>query len=210
MRAVILCGGEIAEYDRVRSRIAEDDMIICADSGYRHAKKMGLRPAVVLGDFDSYARTDVECDHVLTYPAKKDYTDSEIAVRYALEHGCDAILLLGATGGRIDHTLGNLSLMDYILQRGASGELYDGVSSVWMAQGTITVSGQAGDLLSVIPFAEAGDLTTHGLAYPLRHQALAGASTGISNVFETDCVQLEIGSGKAIVVHTPQGLDKMD
>ena len=87
MRAVILCGGEIAEYDRVRSRIAEDDMIICADSGYRHAKKMGLRPAVVLGDFDSYTRAEVECDNILTYPAKKDYTDSEIAVRYALEHG---------------------------------------------------------------------------------------------------------------------------
>ncbi len=204
MRAVILCGGEIAEYDRVRSRIAEDDMIICADSGYRHAKKMGLRPAVVLGDFDSYTRAEVECDNILTYPAKKDYTDSEIAVRYALEHGCDKILLLGAAGGRIDHTLGNLSLLGYILEQGAEGELYDGISSVWMVRGTITVTGRPGDLLSVIPFAEADDLTTHGLAYPLRHQSLAGASTGLSNVFETDCVRLDIGSGKALVVYTPQ------
>lgn len=204
MRAVIFCGGEIMDYDRVRARIRQDDMLICADSGYRHAKIMGLRPDVVLGDFDSYEKAAVDCDHVLTYPAKKDYTDSEIAARYALEHGCDDILLLGATGGRLDHTLGNIYLLKAIMEHGAAGELYDGVTAVWLAKGTISVSGSVGDIFSVIPFAEASDLTTQGLAYPLIHQGLAGASTGVSNVFETERVRLDIGEGMALVIHVAQ------
>ena len=204
MRAVIFCGGEIVDYYRVRASIRQGDMLICADSGYRHAKIMGLRPDIVLGDFDSYEKAVVDCDHVLTYPAKKDYTDSEIAARYALEHGCDDILLLGATGGRLDHTLGNIYLLKLIMEHGAAGELYDGVTAVWLAKGTISVSGSVGDILSVIPFGEAADLTTKGLAYPLIHQGLAGASTGVSNVFETERVRLDIGEGRALVVHVAQ------
>lgn len=205
MRAVIFCGGEIVEDAKARARIKAGDRIICADSGYKHAKKMGIMPDIVLGDFDSYEREAVQCDNVQTYPAKKDYTDSEIAVQYALEQGCDEILLLGATGGRLDHTLGNVYLLKTILEHGALGELYDGAVSVWLVQDAITVKGKPGDLLSVIPFAEAGDFTTHGLAYPLKNQPLP--STGISNVFETDCVRLEVGNGRAVVLHVPKELE---
>lgn len=71
MRAVIFCGGEIVDYDRVRARIRQGDMLICADSGYRHAKIMGLRPDIVLGDFDSYEKAVVDCDPCVDISGEK-------------------------------------------------------------------------------------------------------------------------------------------
>lgn len=202
MRAVIFCGGEIVNYDRVGERIKAEDMILCADSGYMHARKLGLSPYAVLGDFDSFDVKAVDCENVMIYPAKKDYTDSEIALRYAFGCGCDDILLLGAAGGRLDHTLGNICLLKLVLERGASGEMYDGAVSVRLAaRGSVSLTGKPGDIFSIIPFAEADGLTTKGLEYPLINQSLAGASTGLSNVFEEECVSLEISSGMAIVIH---------
>ena len=131
MRAVIICGGDIGNYERAKACIKPGDMIICADSGYAHAKKMNIRPDVVLGDFDSYKKDDVICDDIKIYPAKKDFTDSEIAADYALKNGADEILLLASTGGRIDHTLANIYLLKTISQRGIFISIFDGESTTY-------------------------------------------------------------------------------
>ena len=114
MRAVIICGGDIGNYERAAAHTKDNDMIICADSGYAHAKKMHITPDVVLGDFDSYKKDDVICDDIKVYPMKKDFTDSEIAADYAIKNGADEILFLASTGGRLDHTLANIYLLKTI------------------------------------------------------------------------------------------------
>lgn len=203
MRAVIICGGEPGNYARVRAAIRDDDTIICADYGYAHAKKMGLLPHVVLGDFDSYSHAKIECDNVKVYPPVKNYTDSEIAVNYACEHGADEILLLAATGGRLDHTLGNLYLLKSICEKGIKGSIFDGISTTYFVRGQIQLSGSRGDLLSIVPFEHADDFVTEGLEYVLNHDSLTNVSMGISNVFTEESVSVKIGSGGALVIHTP-------
>lgn len=202
MRAVIICGGDIGNYERAKACIKTGDMIICADSGYAHAKKMNIRPDVVLGDFDSYKKDDVICDDIKIYPAKKDFTDSEIAADYALKNGADEILLLAATGGRIDHTLANIYLLKTISQRGIFISIFDGASTTYYLSNELSLKGKKGDLLSLVPFSEASDITTWGLEYALSKQPLP--STGVSNVFICDEVKIKIGSGEAIVIHTPK------
>ena len=202
MRAVIICGGDIGNYGRAAECIKNDDVIICADSGYTHAKSMNIKPDAVLGDFDSFKKDEVVCEDIKIYPSKKDFTDSEIAVGYALESGAGEILLLAATGGRLDHTLGNIYLLKTIVKSGASASLFDGVSMTYFVDNEISLKGKKGDLLSVIPFSDVGDVTTRGLEYALAHEPLP--STGISNVFTGDEAKIEIGTGEAIVIYTPK------
>lgn len=202
MRAVIICGGDIGNADRAKRLIKKDDLIICADSGYKYASALEVKPDIVLGDFDSYELAKVECDNVKTYPAKKDFTDSEIAAQYAIEQGADELLFLAVMGGRIDHTLGNIYLLKTVYEKGAKAMIFDGISSIWYVTDTISVTGKKGDLLSVIPFAETGDITTDGLEYALDKESLP--STGISNVFASDTASLKLWSGSAVVVYTPR------
>lgn len=205
MRAVIICGGDIGNYERAKACIKPGDMIICADSGYAHAKKMDIRPDVVLGDFDSYKKDDVICDDIKIYPAKKDFTDSEIAADYALKNGADEILLLASTGGRIDHTLANIYLLKTISQRGIFISIFDGESTTYYLNNLnneFLLKGKKGDLLSLVPFSSVFDITLWGLEYALSNQPLP--STGVSNVFICDEVKIKIGSGEAIVIHTPK------
>ncbi len=201
MRAVIICGGDIGSYERAKKQIKKEDMIICADSGYEHAKKMNVTPYAVLGDFDSCDIAKIECENIKTYPVKKDFTDSEIAAKYVVEHGADEILFLASTGGRIDHALANIYLLKTMFQNNVSAAIFDGISTLWYCAGKISVKGNVGDLLSVIPFSDVGEITTRGLMYELTAQPLP--STGVSNVFVSCNASVEVGSGEAIIVYTP-------
>ena len=203
MRAVIICGGEIGSIEHARAEIKDGDMIICADRGYLYAECMGIKPDVVLGDFDSYSREKIHCKNIIEYPPEKDYTDSEIAVKYACEHGAGEILFLASTGGRLDHTLANIYLLRTIEKSGVHGSIFDGTSTTFFVSGKIEICGSSGDLLSIIPFSEAGDITTENLGYPLEHAPLTNASMGISNFFTEEKAAVNIGSGSALVIYTP-------
>lgn len=209
MRGVVWSGGQIGSYDTVAQMLRPSDINICADSGYLHALRLKVKPDAVLGDFDSCPRERVDCGCVVEYPAKKDFTDTELCVRYALEQGCDEILLIGATGGRIDHELANIFLLKVILDAGAKGSIFDGVSQTWLVDREIVFDdAQEGDLLSILPVTpEASGITTAGLEYPLQDAALAfGPALGISNVFLGRRASVRIETGLILVVRTRKPL----
>ncbi len=204
MRGVVISGGRLADAADAAASVMKDDMVICADSGYLHALAMGLKPQAVLGDFDSVERDAVVCETIISYPAHKDQTDTELCVRYAIARGCDEILLLGATGGRIDHELANVFLLKLISDAGKKGSIYDGVSYVFLVADELILTGDVGDILSVIPVtAQVVGITTRGLAYPLDNACMAfGPALGISNVFSESRAEVKIKEGLALVVWT--------
>lgn len=202
MRAVICLGGNIADYSLIRPLIQADDKIICADSGYLHAEAMGLSPDAVVGDFDSINIEEVSCDYVFVYPQKKDYTDGELAVEYAMTNGCDDIVLIGALGGRIDHELGNIALLKKIMQAGKSGRIISGNETVWLVDRKLSIAGRKGDLLSIIAVDGNPVITTSNLQYPLHKQTLSYYCMGISNVFEKDIAGIEVENGSVLAIHT--------
>lgn len=202
MRAVIICGGEIGDAKRAKKEIRTTDMIICADSGYKYVSALEIKPDVVLGDFDSCHKEQVICDNVMTYPVKKDFTDSEIAADYAVSNGADEIVFLGATGGRADHFLANVYLLKNLRQQGVNAMIYDTMSKIYYVEESISIDGNAGDILSVIPFSGVDDITTEGLEYALCHEPLP--RTGVSNVFLGEKAQVHIGTGGAIVIYMPK------
>ena len=103
----------------------EGDLQIAADAGLHLCERLGVRPDVVLGDFDSMDVRQAPAD-CIRVPVEKDDTDTMLALREGLRRGCDTFYLYGATGGaRLDHTLANLQSLAFLLRHGARGYLYD-------------------------------------------------------------------------------------
>ena len=109
-RCVIVGAAPIARYDRARRYLTGDGYVIFCDGGLRHREGLGLTPDLIVGDFDSFENPHLDIE-TLVLPCEKDDTDSVFAVKEALRRGCDDFLFLGVFGGRLDHTLGNLSIL---------------------------------------------------------------------------------------------------
>ncbi len=197
MRAAIICGGEVGEY--IKNYVKEDDFVICADSGCDRAQKYGIVPDIVIGDMDSIENIGFATKKIV-YPTRKDFTDSELAVDYALENGFDELLLFGMIGTRMDHTLTNISL----LMRAENAAIIDGNNEIRLVKDEITLSGKVGDLISVIPlFSDAENITTRNLDYPLVNGGIKqGTSLGVSNVMTADECTIKIEKGSALVIRS--------
>ena len=128
-RCVIVGGAEIRTYERVRSYFRPDDFFIYCDCGLRHQAGLRAEPNLIIGDFDSHARpvTDTE---TIVLPVKKDDTDTVFAAKEALRRGFDDFLLVGVSGGRLDHTLVNVYLLVMLRQQGKRALLVDDFSEM--------------------------------------------------------------------------------
>ena len=112
-RAVVIAGGEIISYERVRSFLKPEDYYIFCDSGLFHKEGLNVEPDLIIGDFDSHEKVDTGSE-IITLPEMKDDTDSLSGVKLALKRGFKDFLLLGMTGRRMDNTLCNLYLLAFI------------------------------------------------------------------------------------------------
>lgn len=197
MRAVIIGNGNIKSYDFIKSRISNSDLIICADGGYNHARNMDIMPDVLIGDLDSASGYD-DVKNRLEYPVRKDFTDGELAVMYANEHGCDEIVLAGMTGNRLDHTIADIMLLAHCKK----GVLIDDNNEIYLLRDKLIIEGDRGQTLSIVPITgDAEGVSTSGLEYPLNAETLHFASTrGISNVMTAEKCEITIEKGLALVI----------
>ncbi|HRU41856.1 MAG TPA: thiamine diphosphokinase [Candidatus Diapherotrites archaeon] len=206
MKTVIISGGEIKDYEFCRGIVRSADRIICADSGTRHAMNMKLIPDVIIGDMDSssdkyidfFRKKGVE---VIQYPKEKDKTDTHICVEYALDFSTE-IIMLGATGYRIDHMLANISLLMLGIRRNIPISIIDSKNLIRMIVDSITLKGKKGELFSLIPYTEKVEgLSTRGAHYELEDAVMElGNPYGISNYFEEETVRITIKKGCLLVI----------
>ena len=103
----IISGGQSDDLAGIR----DADFIIACDRGYAYAKEAGIRPDLLVGDFDSYRGALDKSVPVLDLPVEKDDTDTMAAVRWAVSEGFSELRLYCALGGRLDHLMGNLQAL---------------------------------------------------------------------------------------------------
>ena len=203
MRCVIISGSPDCDVAFVKSQIRKDDCVICADKGYQYAVQAEIKPDVVVGDFDS-CDIDVNGEYeIIKLKPRKDDTDTMHAVDVALEKGYDDFLLLGATGGRFDHTFANVSLLQYIHCKGASGIISSENEVIeYISTGKKVFENLNGITFSVFPFGcSEVCLSITGAEYPLKKGILKSSfPMGISNVFNSNLSTIEIYDGNAIVI----------
>ena len=168
-KCVIICAGYIERYEAVRYELDRAELVICADAGIVHAQRLGVKPDIILGDFDSYTGKIPECEQVIRLPAEKDDTDTMYAVKLALDMGFDEFVLLGALGGRLDHTLANIQTLKYLQDKNAEGRLVSEDNIVFLVSSSeINVKRQEGFKLSVFSYSEVCyGVTLKNVHYPL-------------------------------------------
>ncbi|MCD8211536.1 MAG: thiamine diphosphokinase [Oscillospiraceae bacterium] len=120
-RCVLVGGARISRYDRIRDLLREGDFYIFCDCGLDHLAGLGVTPDLAVGDFDSYSGPRPETE-VILLPREKDDTDLLFAAREAVSRGFTDFLLLGAFGGRLDHTLGNLAVLMFLDTEGKTAQ----------------------------------------------------------------------------------------
>ena len=188
------------------------ETVIACDSGMEFFRRNGLYPDLILGDFDSADRNTVDYFKEQTkvrleqFPAQKDWTDTELAVRRGLELEPEHMDLVGATGTRLDHVLGNLQLLALGLEAGVQIFLMDAHNRIRLADRPLklTKSEQYGDFISLIPYGgEVSGLTLKGMKYPLDGATLRQDVTlGISNEIVDDEALIFFTEGKLYVMET--------
>lgn len=199
-RAVIITGGTISDYHWTAGLIGPDDTVVCADSGYDHAVKMGIRPKVLLGDFDSIASLPENCE-IIRYPVKKDSSDTELAAGWAVGQGFKELLFLGAIGSRMDHTLANIFLLAELLKSGARGEIIDEHNRIAVTETGLTLDEPPGAIVSLLPLSDCAGITTVGLEYPLQGTDMKpGRSLGVSNVVTARPASVSLTAGTLAVI----------
>ncbi|MDQ3856368.1 MAG: thiamine diphosphokinase [Chloroflexota bacterium] len=206
MLAFVVSGGELKEPRRFEPFARAADLTLAADSGYDHMLLMGVRPDVLMGDLDSISSAALEDARqgriaISTFPQEKDYTDTELVLREALDRGADTILSCGAFGMRLDHLLANVLLLASPVFRGVDLRLLDEEQEVRLVRGRLELVTVPGETISLIPVGgQAMGVTTSGLYYPLSAATLeTGPALGISNVATGPRASVEVADGLVLL-----------
>jgi len=188
------------------------DLVIAADGGANLCDAWSWPVDAVVGDMDSVdshiaAKLQAAGVPFHRYPVEKDETDLEIALHLALDLGASEILIAGALGARIDHTLGNLALLALPALATVRTCIVDGGQAIWLVRDHLTVTGQPGDTLSLIPFGgDACGVTVTGVHWPLVEADLPlGPSLSISNRLETFQAVVGVRAGALLAIHIRAG-----
>lgn len=187
-------------------------VLIAADAGMEFFYRNGLKPDIIVGDFDSvgsealaYFRSQPEIRIQELNPVKDD-TDTESALRLAISMGAEQITLLGGTGSRLDHVLGNIELLGIGLMEGVLITLLDANNRIRMIDRGITLrrKEQFGTYVSLIPYSsQVEHLTLKGFKYPLSDYCLKGfCSLGVSNEIVEEEAVIEFDVGILLVIES--------
>lgn len=205
---LVLLAGPLFDF-QIRSR--RWAFIVAADGGARHALQQDLLPDHVIGDLDSLSHEDEEKlmaagVPMTRLPTAKDKTDGEAALAWAIDQGTvDSIVIAGGLGGRFDHALGSVILLEQLSRAGLSGCVTDGRQQVYLLHDGLAVPGSPGDQLSIIPLTPAvTGFSVNGVRWPLRDATLHASSTlTISNELAGPSATFSVREGRAVVVRIP-------
>lgn len=212
MTAYIFTGGKIAvgSMDGLGLHMSEADLIIAADSGYNNASRLGVRPGLLLGDLDSIDRGALapdELEHIekIIVPAIKDDTDTQLAVDTAISRGADEIIIIGGLGGRLDHTLSTVFLLEYIKDKGARGVITDGRNRVRIMESGEELTIKRGyKYLSLVGLTDTCEgVSISGVFYPLKDAVLERKyAFAVSNEITADAAEISLSKGILLVIES--------
>ncbi len=205
-RCVIVGGAQIGDYGAIRRYLRPDDFDIFCDCGLAHREGLGIAPHLIVGDFDSHPDPHLDVE-TIALPREKDDTDTVYAAKEAVRRGFDDFLLVGCAGGRLDHTLGNLSILLMLHGLGKRALLADDCSEMEI------VSRQPAYIDASFPFfsllnisGTARQISIRGAKYPLENGEIECTwQYGVSNeVLPGQRARVSVGEGELLLIRIRQ------
>jgi len=198
MKAFIYVGGEIFT-DHITEAPKKDDLVIAADSGLLNAKKLGVTPSILLGDFDSLGEPDPEDGvTIVRLPVEKDVTDTQAAVDLALEKGAREIVIIGGLSGRLDHTLSVLAILEKLDAMHVHALATNGQNRARFLRNNSTLIARSRfrylSLIAADPVVKG--VTLEGCKYPLKKARLVRTHQyAVSNELTGNCALIDVRRG---------------
>ena len=201
-RCVIVGGADIQNYAFIREKLCADDYVVFCDSGLKHLEHLQVQPSLIVGDFDSHENPHLDVETIVL-PCEKDDTDTVYAVKEAINRGFDDFLLIGIVGARLDHTLGNVSILLHLDLLGKKGCIIDDYSEMEIVSDEpVFICDQYSffSLLNITGCAKG--ITITGAKYPLDSgEITCEYQYGISNeVLPGRTAQVTVGCGKLLLI----------
>jgi len=198
--ALLICNGEPPSAALARRLASKADLVIAADGGANAARRLGIRPHVIIGDLDSIKNTTRRffSSSTIIQVQRQDNTDLEKALDYLQAKNFKDVTIIGATGKRIDFTLGNLS----VIWNYTSSMNLTFVGDDWKAMPVESgkeMTAKRGTIVSLIPFGVCSRITLKGLRYPLTNATMKVGEIGVSNVVQGSSFKVTVHRGKMLL-----------
>lgn len=206
MKGLIISGGNIVRRETLLENI-KDRFIVVADGGIKNLIGTDIIPDEVLGDFDSIdeeGKSFIEKNNIKIekYPSRKDFTDTELCLEVLLKKGADDIVILGATGTRLDHMFSSLFLLERLKKENVAGKFIDDYNEVsFISNETVEVKKNKYKYLSIVPVSKEVCLTLKGTEYEVENLKFNRFTTiAVSNEVKDEVAKIEIdGEGFLIL-----------
>ena len=229
-RCVIIGAAEIQNYEKIKKYFRNDDYYIYCDAGLKHQARLGVWPDLIIGDFDSYAKDEMERKYqeiknahedslnqnqkqaqaaarkppeLIVLPCEKDDTDTVFAVKEALRRNFAEFLLVGVIGQRLDHTLANVSILYMLDEAGKQGRILDDYSEMQLVSGSPVRIDDTCAYFSLLNLSgQAEGVTITHAKYPLQDAAIhCEYQYGVSNeVLPGETAEVTVARGKLLLI----------
>lgn len=199
--ALLICNGDPPSRALVRRLARSCDLVVCADGGANTARRYGIRPDLVIGDLDSITGATRRAFSTvpLIHLSRQDNTDLEKSLDWLTSQKTSRVTIVGATGGRLDFTIGNLSVLTNYPETMAITLEGDGWRAMPVGRRKV-LRARRGTTVSLLPFGRCTGITLHGLRYGLRNATMDVGRIGVSNVVEHSPFTVAVKSGSMLLI----------
>ncbi|GHT48611.1 thiamine pyrophosphokinase [Bacteroidia bacterium] len=199
-KTVVLANGAFPVHETPLSFLRNAERVICCDGATENLLAMGIEPDFIIGDMDSISEDlKLRFESILIHISEQETNDLTKAVNFCCAHDWDSITILGATGKRDDHTIGNISLLANYAREAEVQLLTDYGVFLPQLQPKATYESYAGQHVSLFSLHTDTLFTTKNLAYPLENRTLTAWWQGSLNEATADNFTIEMDKGKALI-----------
>ena len=201
-RCVVIAGAAIGNYHKARSYLRHGDWYVFCDSGLYHREALGVQPDLIVGDFDSHPQPQLPIETIVL-PCEKDDTDTVYAVKEALSRGFDEFLFLGVVGGRLDHTLGNVSLLLMLDTKDIPAKIVDDYAEMEIVSGKAVSIDDSFSYFSLLNISgQAEGICIRGAKYSLENAVISCEyQYGVSNEVPPGCkAEVSVQNGRLLLI----------
>ena len=209
MNCLICLNGTPPSKSLLNRYISDGYALIAVDGACNYLQQYELFPDVVIGDFDSFNITEIEhtvkkSGQVFKYNSDKDYTDGQLALKYAVENGYKDILIVGALGGRADHEFENYRLLNVPGTYGCQVTILEDDCSIFLVSDTVQIQHHKNCTVSLLPYTDKVHISKiDGFKYAANDLLLSRTdyltNSGVSNVIIKDKANIAVSDGVLIV-----------